>query len=314
MLPEETCPYERPLPLRDPPRLIKLDQDSSCNCRDGGRAWYDPEGPTVVKQCMVYTLLEAFAVDIELQPCPRCPPSSRKHIGPDPRNLGLFNFNNHRLFTHELLTDYTSAFTSSETPIDAWVRHTSRRYQQSGSDFIGREVLMGAWFSFVRLMTLEPDEPAKKCCPKCGPTPREIIWDGVSIAFGRKQVNNSLQPPTEVCADSPSRPSKPIPHKEWFDDITQRKTLRDWLNKGLDTVIREGDRNERRLLEEALRRHQVFTKLKTWLEKESPDLGQLFNRTVGFGVMKESKWKPRPQYKKLFEVVSHIPFRCLKAY
>jgi hypothetical protein len=39
---------------------------------------------------------------------------------------GVFNFNNRILFTHDLLDEYTSAYTSSETPFVGWVATVSR--------------------------------------------------------------------------------------------------------------------------------------------------------------------------------------------
>lgn len=243
-------------------------------------------------------------MSIELQVCHRCPATSRRYIGPDPRNIGLFNFNNQRLFSHELLTEYISAFTSSETPIDAWVRQTSRRYQGVGSTFIGRDVFMGTWFSFVRVMMLEPEEPEKKCCPKCGPAPKEVIWDGVSIAFGRRQVNNQLQPPTIVETDAPIHTAKPIPRKEWLTDSAQRRLLREWLLKGLDATVKEGEKNEKKLLEDVLRRREVFHDLRRWLALECTDLGQIFTKSMGFNAVKNQAWKPQMQYRRLFEVVS----------
>jgi CxC4 like cysteine cluster associated with KDZ transposases len=269
----------------------------------------------------MYTTQEAFVVDIELQVCPRCPAASRKFIGPDPRNIGLFNYNNRRLFTHELFTEYISAFTSSETPIDPWVEHITRRYQETAHQemdsipFIGGELFRVAWFSFVRLMTLQPEHPNFKACPLCKEMPTNVIWDGVSIAFGRKQVNDNLRPPTSIDCNPVRRPSRPCPNKEWLGDGARRKQLREWLGSGLDSKVPAGDKNERKMIENALARQNQFHDLKSWLATEDTHLGKLFERTLGFSVLhSDFSWKPRVQHLKLFQLVRKcfLVWICIK--
>ncbi|KAJ6525796.1 hypothetical protein DFH09DRAFT_1095509 [Mycena vulgaris] len=73
---------------------------------------------TGVDRCVVYTLTKAVRAEIEVQMCHSCSSGQRRYIG---RDLELFDYNNRTLFTHSLFDEYTSAFTSSETPFVAWV-------------------------------------------------------------------------------------------------------------------------------------------------------------------------------------------------
>ncbi|KAJ7838624.1 hypothetical protein B0H14DRAFT_2588463 [Mycena olivaceomarginata] len=133
---------------------------------------------------------------------PRC---NHRYIGPDGRDLGIFNYNNRKLFTHDLLDEYTSAYTSSETPFSAWVTVLNRRYElhsgQSEHPFVTAEVFRAVWFSFVGLQYLD----GSMMCPQCGPSPENTIWDGVTLAFNRKHLLPSLEPPTVSQADSTER-------------------------------------------------------------------------------------------------------------
>jgi hypothetical protein len=72
----------------------------------------------------------------------------RHDIGPDCRNIGLFNWNNRALVTEELLDDYTSAFVSSETPFVAYTAAVSRRYQTHNSPlpFLPEKSFLEIWF------------------------------------------------------------------------------------------------------------------------------------------------------------------------
>ncbi|KAJ7753387.1 hypothetical protein DFH07DRAFT_774137 [Mycena maculata] len=174
-LPTDPVLYERRLPLHDPPSIIPLTETSSCCCSQP-RVLFSPAASTRQQTCMIYGLYGYLKTSIEVQTCSHC---SHRLIGPDGRELGLFNHNNQRLFTHDLLDEYTSAYTSSETPFVAWVTVVSRRYEvHSGGaqQFVSDEIFRAAWFSYVRLQFLEGD----MTCPRCGPSPDNTIWDGPS--------------------------------------------------------------------------------------------------------------------------------------
>jgi CxC4 like cysteine cluster associated with KDZ transposases len=146
-------------------------------------------------------------------------------ISPETRDIGLFNFNGRILVAHDLLDEYTSAYTSSETPFVAWVTVVSRRYgiHSSGKPFLSEEMFRAVWFSYARLQQLEGDMK----CPECGPSPETVIWDGVTLAFSRKQVLPSLRPPTTLDNDSPRREHcRYQPHQQLISDGALRKLIR----------------------------------------------------------------------------------------
>jgi hypothetical protein len=152
-----------------------------------------------------------------------CSSSQRRFIGPDGCNLGLFNYNNRILFTHELLNDYTCTYTSSETPFTAWVSVISRRYTSRKSlRFVSEDIFRAVWFAFVKLQLFENDMQ----CLECGPHPADVIWDGVTLAFGRKHIESSLRPPTTCHEKSVVRVSQYESHQQLIPSSTTRNLLK----------------------------------------------------------------------------------------
>jgi hypothetical protein len=220
-LPTDAILYTRPLPLSIAPSVILLNKDSICKCGTS----YDPGQPSTEQPCTIYTLSKSYASRIELQICPSCKVGKRRGISPETRNLGLFNFNGRILVTHDLLDEYTSAYTSSETPFVAWVAVVARRYviHSSGKSFLSEEMFRAVWFSYARLQQLEGDMQ----CPECGPSPETVIWDGVTLAFSRKHLLTSLRPPTTLDINSPTRDSSRYqPQQQLLFDANLRKLVR----------------------------------------------------------------------------------------
>ena len=202
LLPEDSpCAHEQAPPVLQVPCRISLDEGARCICGCSRRM-----DETTFQDCVVYTLVTAQQTLLEVQPCQKCPHILWRFIGPDGRHLGLFNLNNSVLFTHDLLDDYTANFTSSETPFSAWVSAMRKRYTRQGSllPFTHEAVFRNAWFSYSSLQQLEGDMK----CPKCGPAPEDVIWDGVSLSFHRKHLLPSLHPPTMVNKKSLVRNSR----------------------------------------------------------------------------------------------------------
>lgn len=191
-----------PPPMLHVPGTIHLDEGARCVC---GIRCRERE-MTILQACVVYTLTSAQQTLLEVQACHECPRILRRSIGPDGGGYGLLNLNNTVLFTHDLLDDYTAAFTSSETPFSAWVGVMRKRYTRHGSllPFAHEAIFRNAWFSYSSLQQLEGDMN----CPKCGPAPADVIWDGVSLSFHRKHLLPSLHPPTKVHASSLIRDSR----------------------------------------------------------------------------------------------------------
>lgn len=223
----QSDPYiiERPPPLQFSPSIIPITPLASCCC-SVPRTMYTGGLPTREQPCMIYTLTCVYSSIIELQACMSC---HRRFIGPDCRELGLFNFNNRLLFTHDLLDEYTSAFTMSETPFTAWIEVISRRYQNhSGSRprFVTEEMFRAVWFAYAKLIYLEGDMQ----CLQCGPTPENTIWDGVTLAFHRKHLLPSLHPPTVIHDNATSRGRS---RYAWSQQLLPEKKLRKMVRKVL---------------------------------------------------------------------------------
>ena len=204
-LPTDAHLYERPVASFTVPDRIMLDADGRCICG----ASRVPDNGTVFLPCKVYGLTTVHTCEIELQPCNTCPRAYRRYVGPDGREKGIFNWNNKLLFTHDLLDDYTASFTSSETPFTAWMSVVQRRYIRYASPepFVRRDdVFLAAWFAYSNVQAMDGD----MSCPGCGPTPDNVIWDGVSLSFHRKHLLPTLRPPTVVNENSLERQSKRI--------------------------------------------------------------------------------------------------------
>ncbi|KAJ7589997.1 hypothetical protein C8J56DRAFT_1048168 [Mycena floridula] len=227
--------YERTTFGQPIPDIIPMDQHGSCLCTEGR---WDPFTETVQRKGVVYGLYEAKEVLVEVQKCSICPSIRRRYVGPDTRDLRLLNYNNSTLFTHELLEDYCSAFTTSETPFVAWVTMVSRRYHSRGSPrpFVEDDLFRSAWFAYAGLLQLGGDMQ----CSICGPFPRHIIWDGVSIAISKKYLNDEMRPPT-ICHEKSVTRENVRNGRQWHAllDPSLRLAIRDVV-KEFDTDDSEG--------------------------------------------------------------------------
>ncbi|KAH6907049.1 hypothetical protein BKA70DRAFT_1372298 [Coprinopsis sp. MPI-PUGE-AT-0042] len=231
--------YPRPIPYQhSTTRQLTLDAQSSCPC-PSGRSFWEPQRPVLYRTCQIYTLCAVYDHEIQVQRCPTCPPSRQKYIGPDLRELGLFNYNNSTLVSHQLLDEYTSEYTLSETPFSAWVGNVARRYQLVGQTFMGEDLFRTVWFAYVSLQALEDD----MYCSRCGTHPETIICDGVTLAFGRKHLRSTLHPPTVVSPSSITRSNiRYYPKQQLIVDCTLRKEIRMVLNgPSLDGLIPSGE-------------------------------------------------------------------------
>jgi hypothetical protein len=215
----------RPPPFRKPPSaVLQLESSSSCFCSPG-RTFYDHEAPKTTCSCRIFTLDTVFEATIEIQRCPTCLPTRRRRfIGPDLREKGLFNFNNSIIVAHELLDEYTIAYAGSETPFTAFVSLLAHRYMVSGHMFMGEDLFRSVWFSYVALQAFDDD----MSCLRCGKFPETVIWDGITLAFGRKHLSSSLKPPTETSPASLVRSNIRNRPKQ---QLLQDKKLRDQLRQ-----------------------------------------------------------------------------------
>jgi CxC4 like cysteine cluster associated with KDZ transposases len=202
---------------------IHLDMDSACVCMRTSS--YNPLLGTSFDECTIYGLSKAWKATVEVQQCGAC---WKRKIGPDSRHLGLFNWNNHIIFAEDLLDDYTSSFVASETPFVAYTSVVSRRYatHKSPIPFVPDKLFREIWFGYILLLGL--DLKVEAMCPSCGPTPKTTIWDGVTLAFGRKHIQNTLEPPTTLVPDSSTRSRVRYVYTQ---QCIPRKELRSLLRK-----------------------------------------------------------------------------------
>ncbi|KAH9478296.1 hypothetical protein JR316_0008749 [Psilocybe cubensis] len=299
-----------------PPTIISLSTNDSCCCTTP-RERFKALEPTIEKECTIYTLTRAFKAVITLQKCGKC---THRCIGPDCSSQGIFNFNNRSLFTHELLDDYTSAFSSSETPFISWVQTVSRQYQARNSPipFANEKLFRSSWFSYARLIDFGPD----MVCPSCGPTPDSTIWDGVTVSFSRKNLMPTLRPPTTIGENSISRPDvRPLPNLQAIPNRSLRLLIRYILQGPQLTTISDATHPEgspeyernRRMVERLTQIPELVRKLMAL----DPSVGELFDIHFGMATVL-GKRNAHDVYSKFFiqlssdeNVLQFIAFSCL---
>ncbi|CAK5268016.1 unnamed protein product [Mycena citricolor] len=85
------------------------------------------------------------------------------------------------------------------------------------------ETLRAAWFLYADLQHLD----GSMQCPRCGPCPETTIWDGVTLAFNKKHVLLTLEPPTVSETGSYERSStRYVPSQQIILNQKLRRQLR----------------------------------------------------------------------------------------
>lgn len=179
-----------------PPLLLPLDAQSQCCCGS-----VKPESiDTTTQSFVVFGVRTATSCEIEVAGCVVCRHRLRKY-GPDCSSIGIFNWNNHYGFTHELLNEYTSFFTSTIVPFSSFVTSRHRAYTDSLSPlpFCSTETFTRVWFAFAELQALDSGMQ----CVSCGKHPEVVIADGVSIAYSSSKFVQGLLPPSATSPTSP---------------------------------------------------------------------------------------------------------------
>lgn len=318
MLKSDPILYNRPSPPRhSAPPLLELDADSSCPC-SRNRDFYNPHAPTAIRTGKLYTLTHQLAVDLQTQRCPSAHGSRRRFIGPDAREQGIFNYNNSTLVSHELLDEYTMAYTTSETPFNSFVALVSLRYAMSGCVFMGEDLFRSVWFAYVDLQAYDND----MICNKCGVYPETTIWDGVTVAFGQKHVTGNLVPPTTKLPGAITRTkTRNQPKQKLIGDITLRRAIRQALNRPNitsgqkdgrdrmgggsdgegDSEADDTDVNEQ--VDELKEYFLLLDKVSAGIHKECPALAELFNEVFGASAMLEKNSKISTRYASFFKQV-----------
>lgn len=172
-------------------------RSARCCCSAPGSFTWDAgsvtESMITRRSATLFGLTGHRAVTIDLMRCSVCK-HARRHIGPDLGELGVFNWNNSMLFTHELLNAYTNAYTASETPFSAFCLTVQRTYIENSHDhkFCSDETFVRVWFAFVQLQELD----SRMECPTCGPSPDIVVVDGISLGTHSSKLVATVQPPT----------------------------------------------------------------------------------------------------------------------
>lgn len=230
--PSETS-YTAPKRLYELDKPLSLDVHSRCSCGAGLSTVPCPSG--LFHEARLYDTSRSYLVSIELLACSVCRHARRK-IGPDLGDKGIFNWNNTMLFTHDLLNAFTNAYTASETPFAAFCLNVRRSYQEHGFEvpFCSEETFVRVWFAFIQLQEL--DSGMK--CPTCGPTPKVVIADGVSLGTQRSKLTASVSPPTRTSTNS-----------DRVDSIST------WKSRKLPTIPQKDIRTSIQRLLEATKTH-----------------------------------------------------------
>lgn len=315
--------YPRPDPAAPIPPKFLLERTSSCPCK-GERTFYDESLPTIERDCKVYSLSGVSTHRIVLQKCRTCPGRQQRFIGPDLREMGVFNLNNRTLMTHELLNEFTSELNSSETPFVAWTKTVSRRYAGRDCRFMSSRAFEGVWFAYIRVQQLGNSMK----CTKCGPNPTTVIWDGVTVAFATNQLTTDLHPPTTIHDDAPVRNNTYAVKPQLIQDKSMCLAIRKVMaGPDLATILdesgSESEGQETSTPEAILKKAALKANLKaktaaakmahlSLVHSVSQKLGSidaslksLFDREIGARVY-ESGEKVKIVYRELFNQVSNL--------
>ncbi|TFK78358.1 hypothetical protein K466DRAFT_86578, partial [Polyporus arcularius HHB13444] len=185
---ENTQSFRPPSP---PPPSFMLDAVSRCCCGTSLQSLQGAYTP-VVQPALLFDLTRGYNVSMQVISCPTCN-HRRRFVGADLGTIGILNWNNTFLFTHDLMNSYTNNFTASETPFSAFCTTVRRSYEDHPDSaghtilFCSDETFVRAWFAFIKLQDLG----GTMACPTCGPSPRVVIADGVSLATHASKLTSS---------------------------------------------------------------------------------------------------------------------------
>ena len=158
-------------PPQNFPDIFPLDNSSRCSCGNSDYAGV----PVTTNPYVIYTPSTALQLEIQTVYCSDCS-NTHGRIGPDLGNYGVLNWNNKIGFAHQVLNQYTSHLTRSETPFNAFYGTIQDEYlsNESPVTFCVNEIFESAWLAFVRLQEIESNMQ----CSLCGPHPKIVIADG----------------------------------------------------------------------------------------------------------------------------------------
>jgi len=192
------------------PTLFPFPVDGTARCSCGNREYNAEKDPITTTPFIVYSSTTAKELAIQTMYCSACS-NTHGRMGPDLGEYGVLNWNNKFGFSHQLLNQYTSLLTHSETPFNAYYHTVEDEYlnNQSPVSFCDDETFEHAWFLFIRLQQIQ----SSMRCSQCGENPKVVIADGVSISFPSHHRTETLRPPTlhnqaHACVQLPQKSAK----------------------------------------------------------------------------------------------------------
>ena len=198
----DTLQYSTDAPLEYKPLGTVLGESKCQNCDVN---FFDEKFESVLPSCCSYRsatiyYLE-FGVPIQLRTtkCPQCD-FLNEYDGLEDR---IFNFNGSLLFSHHLLNQYTSRYSSSQTTLTSFRRCVNNSYlernvlSKKGKTirFVSSPTFNLVWFSFIKLQ----DWKYSYQCDVCGPHPDNVIADSITLSLPTANCPlETLRPPTFV--------------------------------------------------------------------------------------------------------------------
>jgi len=118
--------------------LDMVNEGTLLRCVNGHELVFSEDMDTVDTAAILYTTTDAFDFMLPAVPCVQCANTDGETYfccGPDMGNLGIFNYNNHSLFTHDLLYECLSRKLTTGEPLNSFCTITDRTYVENGSRF-----------------------------------------------------------------------------------------------------------------------------------------------------------------------------------
>lgn len=143
-------------------------------------------------------------------------------------------------------------------------------------------------------------------CAICGPNPENVIWDGVTVAFSKKKLLPTLQPPTTMSPNSPAHDNicyfpnqQLIPSRETHQIVL--KALASHEQRRKESEETETEANEWGEMEQRQDHIEVLRVAKESLREINEGLGEVFAQRLG---LKCGTVIPSPTLFELFQQVS----------
>ncbi|KAL9932076.1 hypothetical protein V8E36_009137 [Tilletia maclaganii] len=137
--------------LESLPLCLPLGSNARCHCGKEASA----ANVIVKRSCRLFHSRGVLKRQIEVQRCTCRKRGECRTVGPDLVELGLFNWNNEIVVTHELLNSYSSQFTSSPTPLSAFCTTVQHAYDEHCSHstppptFLARSTFIKIFFAVM---------------------------------------------------------------------------------------------------------------------------------------------------------------------